>query len=139
MYITREKLAAAVPSDLIRQALTDDGIREDPGAWAGLAAAVHDAIDGPLSRRYRVPFAAPLPPLVTQAALILAAEMIYLRRAMAGERNPWTAKADAIRARLDEVAAGERPLGPQWDREQPSVSTITETAKTYPVSGRLMI
>ena len=140
MYITKQKLYAVVPRQLVEQALNDDGVGgEDPGAWESVAEAVQTAIDGPLSQRYAVPFAGTLPPLVAQAAIVLAAEMIYQRRGIHGATNPWTARADAIRADLAAVASGEKPLGPQWDRESPSISTITETAKTYAQSGRLMI
>lgn len=140
MYITKEKLYAAVPRQLVEQALNDDGVAgEDAGGWDRVAQAVQDAIDGPLSQRYAVPFAGTLPPLVTQAALILAAELVYLRRGISGANNPWTAKADAVRAKLEKVAEGDAPLGAQWDREQPSISAITETSKTYSESGRLMI
>jgi phage gp36-like protein len=140
MYITKEKLYAVIPRQLVGQALNDDGVGgEDAGAWESVAEAVQTAIDGPLSQRYAVPFSGTLPPLVTQAALVLAAETIYLRRGISGDNNPWTARANAIREDLAAVASGEKPLGPQWDRESPSVSTITETAKTYAESGRLMI
>jgi len=140
MYITQTKLYAAVPRQLVEQALNDDGVGgEDTGAWADVADAVQSAIDGPLSQRYAVPFAGTLPPLVAQAALVLAAELIYLRRGISGTNNPWTAKADGIRTDLADVAAGKKPLGAQWDREKPSISTIEETSKTYATSGRLMI
>lgn len=139
-YITKEKLAAIVPRQLIEQALNDDGIAgEDAGVWDNVASAVQTAIDGPLSQRYAVPFTGTLPPLVAEAALVFAAEAIYLRRGISDASNPWITKADKLRERLAQVAAGERPLGAAWDREKDSISAITETAKTYAESGRLMI
>jgi len=140
MYITKEKLYAAVPRQLVEEALNDDGVAgEDTGAWDSVAQAVQDAIDGPLSQRYAVPFAGTLPPLVTHASLVLAAELIYLRRGISGTNNPWTAKAETVRAKIEKVSTGNAPLGAQWDRESPSISATTETCKTYSESGRLMI
>lgn len=140
MYITKEKLYAVVPRQLVEQALNDDGVGgEDAGTWDTVADAVQTAIDGPLSQRYAVPFTGTLPPLVAYAALVLAAEMIYQRRGLTGANNPWEKKADKVRTDMADVAAGTKPLGAQWDREHESVSTIEETSKVYAESGRLMI
>lgn len=139
-YIEKEDLYAAIPRQLVDQALNDDGIAEaDAGAWECVAAAVQKAIDGPLSQRYAVPFTGTLPSLVTLAAFVFAAELIYLRRAVSGDNNPWTDRADKMRDRLADVAAGKAPLGPDWDREKDSISVITEDSKTHSADGKLML
>jgi len=140
-YITQDELYAAIPRQLVDQALNDDGVGSGPDtdAWASVAAAVDKAINGPLSQRYAVPFAVPLPPLVEDAALVLAAELIYMRRGISGTDNPWTARADKMRDRLSAVGAGSAPLFPGIDREKDSISVITEDSKTYSAARKLMI
>ena len=137
-YVTLDEMIAQVPSEYITQAMDDDGEGgADSGVWDQVSAAVSDAVDGPLGQIYDVPFSTPLPAIVKQAARVFCAEMLYLRRGVSGDKNPWTARADKIRAKLDRIATGSESLGPDFDKEAPAGSVITEPAKTY--SDKLMV
>lgn len=135
-YVTLDKLAALIPMEFLTQALDDDN-DGDVDAWDAVAAAVAEAIDGPLSVRYSVPFSEPLPGIVSYAALIFAAEMCYTRRDLRGDKNPYTKQAEALRKTITMMSTGEMSLAPALDKVRPSGSLISETARTS--SARLTV
>jgi len=128
---------AVLPPHILVKSLDDNGDDvEDVGLWDKVAAAVATTIDGYLAPRYALPLAS-VPKLVSGAALTLAAEMLYDRAGFSEERNPWAARARAIRDLLKQVASGGIGIGSDFDPSGAS-GTVTETSKTYN-GGRLMV
>jgi hypothetical protein len=147
-YVVQSDLAADIPPDFLLQALDDDGDGvQDAGLWDLIAQQVSDAIDGQIGVRYLVPLAPNIglypytygfPPIVANAARVLASEKLYGRRAVAGQANPWTSRANLIRGMLDKIAAGSMPLDPADNRKDPSASVITEPMQSVG-GGRLTV
>lgn len=139
-YVTQTDLKSRMKAVVIVEALDDDGDGSaDPGVWDKIAEDVDKAVNGRLEGRFRVPLADPLPYVVRDGAVILAAEALYLRRGRSGEANPWSKQADAFRARLERIGRGEEPL---LYNESPAASggaAITEESKTYNASGEMMV
>lgn len=135
-YIVQSDLHALVPPAFVVEALDDDrdGLA-DAGVWAAVEAEAAGQVDSRLGGRYAVPFGAPLPAIVTEAAKLFAAEALYQRRGQSGENNPFTGRANAMRKRLEAIGAGEAPLTPEAGRKRPPVSVITAPAKTLPAHG----
>ncbi|MBU4460298.1 MAG: DUF1320 domain-containing protein, partial [Verrucomicrobia bacterium] len=76
-YVTKADLEGLIPPQFITEALDDDGDGvEDAGLWDKVAAQAGEAVDALLGQRFEVPFAAPVPPLVSQAAKIFAASAL---------------------------------------------------------------
>jgi phage gp36-like protein len=130
-------LLAVMPAKRLLDALDDDrdGI-PDTGVFDAIAAAVDAAIDGPLSQRYTRPLS-PVPSLVTAMALTLFAEALYLRAGFAADQNPFTAPAKEARAKLDAIAKREQDLTSVSATS--SATAFTETLKTVPTSGSLLV
>ncbi len=135
MYIALTDLEGSVPPDFLVQALDDDrdGVID---AWDAVCDQACEAVDGVLGSRFSVPFS-PVPAVVKRAARVFALEIVYLRRGIKGEDNPWTAQADDIRKQLTAISEGKTPLGPSIERAQPSVSVVTEPAKTSSANNHL--
>ncbi len=129
-YVSIDNLKPSIPERLLIQALDDDGDGAvDEPVWEGLADAASRAVDAPLSQSYRVPFAAPLPALVSEAARIFALEMIWQRRGAFGEANPVGTQADEMRRRLSRVGVGDEPLTATAKHGAPSVAVVTEQSR----------
>lgn len=139
-YTTQSALASRVPPTFIVQALDDNGDGEaDEGLWDLVSSGVDAQINGRLEGRYAVPLAEPFPAVVTEAALVLAAEALYLRRGLSGDQNPWSKQANDIRARLERIGAGKEALKNEIAPARSGGSVIGETSRTYDGSGRLMV
>jgi phage gp36-like protein len=139
-YVAQSDLAGKIPPAMIVAALDDnaDGTA-DTGVWDALAADVERAINGRLAPRYSVPFAAPLPDLIVDAALLFACEAIYTRRGMAGDKqNPFAAEADAMRERLEKLGRGDGSL-PGVVPARAGGAVIAEPTKTGQSNGRLLV
>ena len=141
LYFTLDEIAAKVPSDLLVEALDDnaDGQIDQP-VWAKVAAASCNEVDGILGQRYSTPFAAApdTPALVAAAARLFCWETLYLRRGKGdAATNPFLTLADSMRAKLDVIAAGKEPLTPTTVRPRPSVSAVSEPARTSSHFGNL--
>jgi len=132
-YLTKADLDGLIPPQFLLEALDDDqdGV-EDVGLWDKIAQQAADAVDALLGQRYTVPFTAPLPPLVAQAARVFAASALYRRRGYTDDRNPWGKEAERLSVKLSRIGQGLEPLTPGADRAEDSVSIIVEQAKTYP-------
>lgn len=132
-YLTQASLGSLVPPAFIVQALDDDadGIA-DEGLWDMIAAEASQAVDGFLAGRYPVPFAAPVPATVAQAARVFAAEMLYTRRNFTGSANPFTARADRFRDRLEKIGTGDLPLDAASAAVSPPVAVVKADALTAP-------
>lgn len=132
-YVEKADLEGLIPPQFLAEALDDNGDgAEDPGLWDKVAAQASDAVDALLGQRFEVPFAAPYPPLVSQAARVFAASALYRRRGYTADRNPFAKEEERLAVKLSRIGAGQEPLTPDVDRAQDSVSAITEDAKTYP-------
>jgi phage gp36-like protein len=128
-YVTLDDIRSLIPGDFLTQALDDDSDGAID-AWDYVAEAASRAVDAHLGVRYTVPFAAPAPAIVTEAAVIFAAEACYIRRGIGGKENPFADRARLLRDTLAKIAAGDLPLDPGKARARPSVSLITETSRT---------
>ena len=129
-YFLRSELEAKVPASIILQALDDDadGV-EDVGNWDLLVADVQRQIDGRLEAQFAVPLAEPLPQVIREAAVILAAETIFLRRGKGGDDNPWVNQANAMRARLEKIGAGDLPMTYHDVPDASAGTVITEPSR----------
>lgn len=139
-YVELEDMEARIPPTVLLNALDDDDDGQpDAGLWEKIQQAVQEKIDGCLGVRFKVPFKAPLPPVVVSSAQIFAAEMVYDRKGFSGEeRNPWAGKAERQMKKLEKIADGLMPLAPGMERAKPSVSVIADRAKTYSHGGRIL-
>jgi phage gp36-like protein len=136
-YVAQADIASRVPGVFLTQALDDDGDGDaDSGVWDSIATTADNAVDAILGLKFEVPFSAPLPPIVTNAAQTFALEVLYQRRGITGEQNPWTLQADAMRKTLRDIAAGKLPLAPDKKPVNAAGTLIKETAKAYDSKGR---
>jgi len=110
-YFTRQSLTAILQPRLLAQTLDDDGDgAEDAGVYDLVAQAACDRVDAILGGAYPVPFADPVPAAVAESARILFGELIHERRGTESDKNPFAARADAIRTQLSDIAAGKASL-----------------------------
>lgn len=137
LYYAESDLAGMIPPDFLLQALDDnaDGV-EDAGLWASVAGQAGDAIDAYIGLRYSLPLAPPYPSVVINAARVFTAELLYKRRGIKDEENPWSAQASQIRTLLKSISLGQSPLSPSLNRQDPSASIITQPLGTVPQNGR---
>lgn len=136
-YVIQSDLEGMVPAEYLDQALNDTGEEggEDSG-WEKVYEAVQDDIDGRLSVSFAVPLADPVPPLVHQAAKILASWYCYARRGVTGDSNPWQEQATSWRKRLDTIGTTGKGL---YEEEAVSGSAVVSDSKLHDASGRLMV
>jgi phage gp36-like protein len=136
LYYAESDLAAMVPPDFLLQALDDnnDGV-EDVGLWASLAGQAGDAIDAYLGLRYALPLGAPYPAIVINAARVFTCELLYKRRGVNDEANPWAAQAGQTRTLLKSISMGQSPLSPELNRQDPSASVVTQPMRSAPRHG----
>lgn len=134
MYVELTDLQAIIPAQFLTEALDDnnDGVID---AWEAVQAAAERAVNAALGVRFAVPFIAtdtdPIPAIVSEAAFLFAAEACYTRRGVEFDQNPFGKAAATMRATLRQIAAGEMPLAPSIERQKPSVSIITQPARTH--------
>ena len=138
-YITFGQMKAAMPADILAQLLDDSGSgAPDMAKWTELLVAVTREIDGKLEQKYPLPLAT-VPNSIGDAAFVLAAELLYQGRGYYEEANPWTKRAKGVRSFLDALANGEKQLLPTAAKVGTPAAAITETAKTFPSDGSLMM
>jgi len=139
-YVELSQIEGRLPRKHLLEALDDDddGVI-DQTAWELVQADVSLAIEGPLSARFGVPFAAPFPPAVALAARIFALEMLYIRRGTPKDQNPWTEHANAAREKLDKVGAGELSLQAAAREIEASVAAVTEPSRLHDPDGRIAV
>ena len=137
-YTIQAEIEPLLPAAELVQALDDDndGLIDD-GLWDSIAAAAAAAVDGKLGQRYATPFAEPLPAVVKEASKTFVMEMLFARRGVDAEKNPWTKRATEMRATLTYIATGDQPLAPEQTRPRPSVNVISEPSRTTDARGRL--
>lgn len=129
-YVVQSDLEGKIPAQLLLQALDDngDGLADD-GVWDQIATDVGNAINSRLEGNYAVPLTGTVPAIVTEAAKILAAEAVYLRRGMSGDQNPWVKQADVMRKRLEDIGSGKLPLTTDAAPNGPAGVIITEPSR----------
>jgi phage gp36-like protein len=147
-YVTLDQMKAVLPAEICAQLLDDLGSGVPSGnVWSQVIAQVQAEIDGKLAMRYPLPLD-PVPLVIHNAAVVLAAELLYQRKNFHGEKNPWFARANSIRGTLgqpggqagllDRLASGEITLTAEAKPAKPAGSVITEPAKTTSATGRLL-
>ncbi len=136
MYALRADLEAIIPPHFIVQALDDDADgQEDAGLFEKVADAADRAVNAYLSGRYTTPFGAPYPDLVSEAAKVFIAESLYARRGYESERNPYTARANALRKQLEAIGNGNGSLGgvpADTTATRPPMAIVSEPSRTTP-------
>lgn len=138
-YFTKSDITIELPTEFLTEGLDDnaDGA-EDPGLWDALVASASRRVDSRLGQRYHVPFTGTIPALVKEAAIIFALDILYRRRGYGTEEsNPWMTASIAMEKKLTRIGNDEEPLTPTKQEARPSVSAITEPARTTSHSGYL--
>jgi len=137
MYFTQDDIAAEMPPEFLLEALDDDadGVI-DAGLWDKVVASASRKVDAALGQRFTVPFTGTIPALVKEAAIVFCLETLYRRRGFGEEEtNPWITLANSVRKKLTRIGNGEEPLTPTVKKPTPSVSTVTEPARTTSSRG----
>jgi phage gp36-like protein len=129
---TIEDLKGLIPEEFLVQALDDNGDgAEDTGLLAAIVADAEREIHGYCRQRYVTPFSAPVPDLIVDAAKILTAYRLYVRRGRGGEANPLRDDASRIRRKLQAVAEGDEQLtADQVPQNSPAV-VIEEESRIH--------
>lgn len=139
-YLTQNDLAGRVPAATLQEALADS--RQDPSVgesvWDAIVSDVGRQIDSRLGGRFSVPLSAPLPAVVQDAAVVLAAELVFARRGMPADQNPWNTQAKAVRERLERIGRGDEPLSTTKPAASSPAIVISESARTHSAAGNLM-
>ena len=140
-YITESDMVGVVPDDIRVVALDDDNSgMESENVWDIIVTAVERRINGILGSRYATPFSEPLPDVVKDAAITFAANLLFLRRGIPRENNPWAKEAESMTKRLESIAKGAMDL-----TADPSVSAdgdgaiISEPSRTHSANSDLMV
>lgn len=138
-YFVTGDLSGRIPTKFLIQALDDDKDgAADPAVITAMQADVKADIDARLGKRYNVPFGNPLPAIVRSAAVIIACEMVYARRGVKAEDNPYAGQAKAVRQQLDRIGGGKESLLPTQKDAQPSGVFTSGDAKTVPSKGKTL-
>lgn len=131
IYFTRAELEGLVPPQFILQALDDDGDGvEDAGAFDTLCAGACNDVDAICSTLFTTPFAAPVPVLISQAALTFAAKQLYQRRGIESQKNPYASKATQATEKLTRIVQKEEAVPTDFPLGIASVSANLERAKS---------
>ena len=139
-YVTESEMVAVVPEDVLTVAVDDDGTGiAKEGVWDIVATAAGRRVDAILAARYDVPFSSPYPDLVKDAALTFAAELLYLRKGIAGDANPWSKKAAEVLAHLQKVAKGEMDMDIASTDQAADADVVSEDSKTFSDNENLMV
>jgi hypothetical protein len=136
-YVALSDLAGRIPEKYLTDALDDDA-DGSTAAWDSVASSASDAVDASLSTAFSVPFTDPAPAVVKFSAIIFACEMIYSRRGIANEQNPFYAQAQDMREKLARIAMRKEPLEPGKLPVVKSGGVIVEAAPTFSGAGRRM-
>lgn len=128
-YLTRQQLETEIPALHLKEALDDDSAGgEDQDLFDAVAQQASDAVDAFLSSLYPTPFADPAPAAVKQAAFVFCGELVYARRGVKGDDNPFTARANEWRTTLKLMGSGKLPLDANITKAFNPGAAITETA-----------
>lgn len=133
-YISFDELKGLVPDGWVTAALDDDasGNAEKFDVVRDLAEG---EVNGVIGLRYATPLD-PAPQIVKTIALYIAAEIVYGRRNQQ-ENFPYKDALAVYRRQLRDIGAGTLPLGPGKDRQDASVSVVSEASKVVTSSGHM--
>ncbi len=139
-YVEQTDLKGMIPDEYLDEAMDDTTpAGADSGVWTAVSAAVDDEINGRLAAAYSVPVAVPLPDVIKVAAKILALYLLYKRRGIAAEQNPWSKDAEHWQKRLDDIGQGKTPLTFSTPKSAEQATLIEEASKTHSAGGHLMV
>lgn len=134
-YVNRSWVETKVPSQHLLEALDDDGDGvEDDGLFDKLAESVSGDVDSIIGADATVGAA-----LRTSAANIFFCATIYKRRGVGDAANPWAGDATKMTKKLEAIATGEQRIEPTPAPSHGTTRVVTEQAKSYPKSGRLIL
>lgn len=121
-YITQAQLDTSyVPKNVLDRAFD---LAQNPDNFVVLAEAASRRVDAALAPTIDTSaLREPYPPIVIQAALIFAADMVYRRAAL---QSPWEDAARAIEERLNKIGDGELDPGTLLDPDAGSGNSFTE-------------
>ncbi|MFZ4394159.1 MAG: phage protein Gp36 family protein [Kiritimatiellia bacterium] len=137
--VSQADLSAIVPPQFIVAALDDDndGVA-DVGLWDTVSLEADRQINSRLAARFSVPLN-PAPDLVIEAKKIFLAEMMYLRRGVSGDANPWTKQADGMRKRLESIGKGDEEISAGTAPVRTGGSLISEPTKLHQGNGQILL
>ena len=134
-YIVESDMYAYVTAGNLLKALDDTASGSATvGLFDNILAAVTDDIDGRCRRTFSD--VVPLPPLIKQAAIILTAELLWNRRPIGTESNPWTKRADTIREQLDRIGRGVDILSLPASTAYPTTTAFTNDGLNFSDIGQ---
>lgn len=134
-YITRSNLEAYIEADNLSRLLVDDASDQDETAVLNtVCTAASNTVDRYLSAVTSVPLATP-PDWIKDAAALIACKILYSRRGIPAEQNPYHTAAKDCEARLARIAARNEEL--IYDSESVSAA-VTLPSKTYILNGAMI-
>ncbi len=132
MYFTFDQLKGLVPDGWVTAALDDDN-SGDAEKFNVVQELAENEVNGVISLRYALPLN-PVPAIVGTIAVYIAAQIVYGRRNMT-EHFPYSDALAIYRRNLRDIGEGKLPLAPDKQRQNASVSIISEPSRVY--SGNL--
>lgn len=110
-YTSQTDIEAVLPPKFLTDALDDDANgTADAGILTAVLGVVDNEINGLITPTVELPLSSPYPARIKHAALVLACDVLYRRRGIPDEGNPWAERATAIRTDLEKVGRGELAL-----------------------------
>jgi hypothetical protein len=107
-YTTRETVEANVQAGLVARACDrDNDGSEDADVFDNLVASVGTEVEGLVASGVDVTDLTAAPAVMQDAALKIVCERLYRLLSTPPKDNPWTADAEAARALLRRIGAGE--------------------------------
>jgi phage gp36-like protein len=136
-YISQPDLENVIPPPHFRAFLDDT---RDGQADAGLLERIMDAasneVDAYIAPVHSVPLTS-ASATAKAAAVAFACEMLYTRRMISGDNNPWTARADSWREKLGRIGSGDLPLDVGVEASASFVAAVTDAVYVANASYRL--
>jgi hypothetical protein len=132
-YFTQDELAALIPEGWLTESLDDDA-SGDAESFAKVRDSAENAVNAPLSQRYATPVVST--PLVKRAALLIAAETCYARRAMM-EKFPYAEELADLRKTLHKIGDGEKPLTPVAKPSSSGGAVISQPSRVHSHRGHM--
>lgn len=125
-YVTQTQIETAIPPTHLTDALDDnrDGTA-DTGKLTAVIDQASQQVDALLESRYAVPFVT-VPKKVAEAAFTFVCELLYQRRGLFGDDNPWFKRAEQWRETLKAIGSGEGQIASDEAQETTPGAAITE-------------
>lgn len=128
-YVTQQQLETEIPAPHLADAVDDDAAGgADADKLDAILQKASDAVDAFLSSIYPTPFADPAPAACREAAFCFAGEMVYARRGVSSDSNPFSKRANDWRETLKQMGAGKLPLDANITKAFTPGAAILETA-----------